>query len=158
MAAKTSGTWEDDHIRVNVAYSLTSLHYLPPGIMIILMLLGFSLLEMGAVSMKNRNSVMLKGILNMCVGAIAYYLIGFGFSSSAEGGIMGNKHYVGVDYEPDTFSIWLQNFAKGSACAAIVSSTLAERAHNSTYMMYSFTSMAIIYPLAAAWVWGDGWL
>lgn len=91
------------------------------------MLLGFSLLEMGAVSPKNRNTVMLKGILNMCTGAVAYYLIGFGFSSKANGGILGDKHYLGIDYTPETFSIWLQNFAKGSACAAIVSSTLAER-------------------------------
>lgn len=50
---------------------------------------------------------MLKGILNMCVGAIAYYIVGFGLSSGAKGGILGDTHYLGIDYTPETFSIWL---------------------------------------------------
>jgi len=126
--------------------------------MIFLMQLGFTMLECGIVREKNSSNILLKNLLDTCVGALAFYAIGYGFSVEADGGIIGTKYFFATGFDSIRFLEWSFYFTYCSTCATIVSGSLAERTYLDTYLIFSFMMTAFIYPVVASWVWGDGWL
>ena len=63
------------------------------GVLVFFMQAGFALLESGSVRAKNAVNVMMKNYTDMCIGGLAFYLVGFGL-------MMGTNHsgFVGTDH------------------------------------------------------------
>ena len=119
---------------------------------------GFGLLETGMVRAKNAQNIMIKNMMDACVGAIAYYLIGYGL---AYGG--GGNSFVGTDtfalVGTTDYIIWFFNYVFAGTTATIVSGAVAERCQFEAYLIYSSALTAVIYPVASHWVWSpDGWM
>ena len=100
----------------------------------------------------------MKNVLDTCVGSIAFYSIGYSFSVNLNGGIIGTSNFFGTGFENHQYTDWIFLFSYCSAATTIVSGSLAERTYLDTYLIYSFIMTAFIYPIAAGWVWGGGWL
>ncbi len=74
---------------------------------IFFMQVGFTMLETGVVRKKNRNNILLKNLLDTCIGALAFYSMGFAFANQANGGIIGTNHFFASNMEDHMFLKWI---------------------------------------------------
>ena len=106
-----------------------------------------------------RNSaVLLKTILVICTSSLTFFFIGFGFSTEASGGILGQDKFFGKSYQFSDYSKFVYYLSLSVMMAAIATGAIAERTHTDTYIFYSFLNSGFIFPLGLAWCWNDGWL
>ena len=134
------------------------------GILVFFMQAGFALIESGMSRAKNAINVIMKNYSDMCFGAIAYWLVGFGLMFGMnQSGFFGTSLFAidGSDMSMVTFLFFQTMFA--ATAATIVSGALAERIHFSSYVFASIMITAIIYPVFGSWAWGgmfggEGWL
>ncbi|MCA1054970.1 ammonium transporter [Rossellomorea aquimaris] len=133
--------------------------------MIILMEGGFALLEAGFVRHKNNVNIIMKVFVDITIGALCFYFIGFGLMYGTDllgmigtSGFMqrGNLAHLDFSFSLDTF--WLFQAAFVIAVISIVSGAVAERINFRAYILYAVLMTAIIYPIGGHWVWGGGWL
>jgi Amt family ammonium transporter len=133
--------------------------------MIILMEGGFALLEAGFVRHKNNVNIIMKVFVDITIGALCFYLIGFGFMYGSDllgfigtNGFMlkGDLSHLDLSISLDTF--WLFQGAFVIAVISIVSGAVAERINFRAYILYAVLMTAFIYPIAGHWVWGGGWI
>jgi len=123
---------------------------------------GFAMLCAGSVRSKNVMNILIKNILDACVGAIAFYLFGFGVAYGVTDGIkpnsfIGSGNFALSDYK--TWQFFLFQWAFSAAAATIVSGSVAERTAFQAYLGYSFFLTAFVYPVVAHWIWDEyGWL
>jgi Amt family ammonium transporter len=127
---------------------------------------GFALLEAGLTRSKNVANIMMKNLMDMSAGVLAFALVGFavGFGGSEllggwfgwGFGIPGVEETVGDPLMPATFFFFQAAFA--ATAATIVSGAMAERTKFRSYFVYSFFITALIYPVVLRWTWGGGWL
>jgi ammonium transporter, Amt family len=125
---------------------------------------GFALLEAGFVRAKNAMSIIAKVMIDVTFGGIAFYLVGFGIAyGSSNGwfafdtGITDGDLGLGLTVSNKLF--WFIQLGFAIAAISIVSGAVAERMKVWSYALYVFIFCAVIYPLAANWVWNpDGWL
>ena len=132
---------------------------------IILMQLGFALLENGLAQSKNSKNILIKNMFDACLGAIAFWLLGFGwaFGYTEDGKFIGTNGamFASTDFESgdkNLYLIWIFQFTFAATCSTIVSGSLAERTQLPAYMAFSVIMTGFIYPVIAGWVWGGGWL
>eukprot|EP00958_Prasinococcus_capsulatus_P025279 scaffold4189_cov378-Prasinococcus_capsulatus_cf.AAC.18 len=125
---------------------------------------GFAMLCAGSVQAKNTMNILLKNVLDACAGAIAFYLLGYGFAygrppSGNEGNkFIGSGEFALVDMHSGWHS-WLFQWAFAAAAATIVSGSVAERTQFGAYLIYSMFLTGFAYPVVVHWVWStDGWL
>lgn len=128
------------------------------SVYIILMQLGFILLETGQVRKRNQMNIISKNFFDICVSTIAYYLCGYAFSTNANGGVIGAGHFLTLDFENETFLDWFYKYSLCSASTTVVSGSLAERTFVDTYIIYAVLMTSVIYPIGSCWIGGDGWL
>jgi len=134
------------------------------GVLVFFMQAGFALLESGSVRAKNAVNVMMKNYTDMCIGGLAFYLVGFGL-------IMGtnNSGFVGTDnFMPTALSNmdWALMFFQmmfAATAVTIASGAMAERVSFFGYAIAACLICLFIYPVFASWVWGgyfggSGWL
>lgn len=119
---------------------------------------GYTLVERSATRPHNSQFVLYRNTVNMCVAYFIFYLIGFGISTKAEGGIVGNGKASGHDFESIDYTRWIISFGLCLISVQVQNSSMAERTQLGTHIMYSFYIAAIVYPVSASWVWGRGWL
>lgn len=133
--------------------------------MILLMEGGFALLEAGFVRSKNSVNIIMKVFVDITIGTLVYFVIGFGFMYGKDVlGIIGTNGFLrkgdlshlNLSISIDTF--WLFQGAFVIAVISIVSGAVAERFNFRAYILYALAMTAIIYPIAGHWVWGGGWL
>lgn len=133
--------------------------------MIILMEGGFALLEAGFVRHKNNVNIIMKVFVDITIGALCFYLIGFAFMYGSDVvGIIGSSGFlllgdlshIQLSISLDTF--WLFQAAFVIAVISIVSGAVAERINFRAYILYAVIMTAFIYPVAGHWVWGGGWI
>ena len=126
---------------------------------------GFSLCEAGFTRAKNTGNILMKNLMDFCIGTPAFWLIGFGImfgSGTALFGtidplIMGDySHILPAGVPLWAFAIFQTVFCATSA--TIVSGAMAERTKFSAYCIYSAAISLIIYPISGHWIWGGGWL
>ena len=128
------------------------------SIYIILMSLGFFMVEIGLVRKRNQMNIISKNFLSLFITALVFYLWGYSLSTKAEGGIIGGYVFNYIDTSPQEYLDWFYKFSVSGISASIVSGCLAERMHVSTYMMFTLVMSGAIYPIAASWCLGGGWL
>ena len=126
--------------------------------MILMMQVGFALLEAGSVSQKNSSNILIKNIIDTFTAILAFYLIGYGLANDLKGGILGVGKFCGMNFTSEDYLKWIFQFAFCTTSTTIVSGSLAERTFVDTYLIYSMIMTGIIYPIAAGWAWGGGWL
>jgi len=128
------------------------------GFMVMLMQLGFTLLEAGAVRYKNTLNIMFKNFVDFCLGALVWYFCGWALISAPSNGskneFMGSGDATLEDSKD--YLNWFFSMVFAATAATIVSGAVAERATLQSYLLYSFAITAWVYPIVAYWVWGDG--
>jgi len=126
--------------------------------LVMLMQLGFTLLEAGAVRYKNTLNIMFKNLTDFCLGAMVWYLFGWALTAGNDdwdNEFMGSGDVVLEDSKD--YLNWFFSMVFAATAATIVSGAVAERTTLQAYMAYSFVLTAWVYPIVVYWVWsGSG--
>jgi len=134
------------------------------GFLVMSMQAGFALLEAGLTRAKNAANIMMKNMMDFCIGAIGYWAIGFALMMGTATGITGlmiglNGFFLWGDaYDVTIIEMWFWQMVFCATAATIVSGAMAERTKFSTYLVASLIVTAFIYPIYGHWIWGGGWL
>lgn len=134
------------------------------GFLVMFMQAGFALVETGLTRAKNAANIVMKNLMDFCMGALSYWAVGFAFMFGTATGISGliigfDKFFLmGEAYDVSTMELWFFQLVFCATAATIVSGAVAERIKFSAYIIYSVVISAIIYPIYGHWVWGGGWL
>lgn len=142
--------------------SLDVFFILVSGYLVFLMQAGFAMLTAGSVRSKNTKNVLLKNVLDACVGSLAYFLFGWAFAyGSGSNAFIGWGNFALSGYDGEAFNDYHNFFfqwAFAATAATIVSGSVAERTSFYAYLGYAFFLTAFVYPVVSHWVWGGGWL
>ncbi|MBN2704727.1 MAG: ammonium transporter [Pontiellaceae bacterium] len=150
-----------------VAFAIDNLFLFLGAVLVIFMQPGFAMVEAGFNSAKNTVNILFKNVMDLCIGVLLYYLIGYGlmYGESVIGGFLGwggvgigemtDAPAAGVLHKQVDF---LFQVAFAATAATIVSGSVAGRMKFSSYLIYSAVITGLIYPISGFWKWGGGWL
>ena len=121
---------------------------------------GFAMVEAGFTRAKNTGNILMKNLMDFCIGTVVFILIGFSLLLGED--LLGFIGKPGFDiftaYGDFDFSSFVFNLVFCATTATIVSGAMAERTKFLSYCIYSGVISALIYPIEAHWIWGGGWL
>lgn len=155
---------------LGVGYALDNFFLFIAAVLVFLMQAGFALVETGLNASKNAVNIMFKNVMDISVGVLLFFLIGFGLMYPASYTDADPSPYFGFGgvgltaYEaaPDrTFSPevdWLFQAVFAATAATIVSGAVAGRMKVAGYLIYSAILTGLVYPISGYWKWGGGWL
>lgn len=128
------------------------------GILVFFMQAGFTLLEAGFTRAKNMANIAMKNIVDLFIGAIAFWAVGYSLMyGNSISGFVGKVTYFYIEPN-DMHNLFFQTVFCATA-ATIISGAIAERAKFITYVVFTFVFTSFVYPIAGHWVWQtDGWL
>lgn len=123
---------------------------------------GFALCEAGMTRAKNTGNIIMKNLMDFCIGTPAYWLVGFGIMFGGTGALIGGfDPLIRGDYQfgalPTACYVIFQTVFCATA-ATIVSGSMAERTNFKAYCFYSALISLLVYPISGHWIWGGGWL
>jgi Amt family ammonium transporter len=145
----------------NPGISIDFVWVLVCAFLVFFMQAGFAMVEAGFCRAKNVTNLMMKNIMDMAIGSIAYFAIGFAIMFGADRlGLFGTGGWflAGDAYDVDQLKLFIFQLVFAATAATIVSGAVAERLKFSSYLIYSAVICAVIYPIYGHWVWGGGWL
>ena len=121
---------------------------------------GFAMVEAGFTRAKNTGNILMKNLMDFCIGTIVFILIGFGLLLGEDVvGLIGRPGFdIFTSYANFDWSNFVFNLVFCATTATIVSGAMAERTKFLSYCIYSGVISAVIYPIEAHWIWGGGWL
>ncbi len=121
---------------------------------------GFAMVETGFTRAKNAGNILMKNLMDFCIGTVMFILIGFSLLLGEDLlGLIGKPGFdIFTAYESFDWSNFVFNLVFCATTATIVSGAMAERTKFLSYCIYSAIISALIYPIEAHWVWGGGWL
>ena len=121
---------------------------------------GFAMVETGFTRAKNAGNILMKNLMDFCIGTVVFILIGFSLLLGEDvAGIIGKPGFdLFTGYAEFDFSGFVFNLVFCATTATIVSGAMAERTKFLSYCIYSAVISAVIYPVEAHWIWGGGWL
>ena len=121
---------------------------------------GFAMVETGFTRAKNAGNIIMKNLMDFCIGTVVFILIGFGLLLGEDlAGLIGKPGFdIFIAYENFDWSNFVFNLVFCATTATIVSGAMAERTKFLSYCVYSAVISALIYPIEAHWIWGGGWL
>ncbi len=121
---------------------------------------GFAMVEAGFTRAKNSGNIIMKNLMDFCIGTVVFILIGFGLLLGEDlAGLIGKPGFdIFTSYEDFNWSSFVFNLVFCATTATIVSGAMAERTKFLSYCVYSAIISALIYPIEAHWIWGGGWL
>ena len=121
---------------------------------------GFAMVEAGFTRAKNTGNIIMKNLMDFCIGTCTFILIGFGLLFGEDLlGLIGKPGFdIFTDYADFDWSNFVFNLVFCATTATIVSGAMAERTKFLSYCVYSGVISALIYPVEAHWIWGGGWL
>ena len=123
---------------------------------------GFALCEAGLTRAKNTGNILMKNMMDFCIGTPCFWLVGFGVMFAGSGALIGGfDPLIRGDYDFGTLPVWVYVVFQTVFCATaatIVSGSMAERTKFSAYCLYSAAISLIVYPISGHWIWGGGWL
>ena len=139
-----------------------SVWFLLGAALVFFMQCGFAMVETGFTRAKNAGNIIMKNMMDFCLGTVVFIFLGYGIMNSENyiAGLIGLPTYQ-MFTGFDTFD-WSNFFFQLVFCATaatIVSGAMAERTKFSVYCVYSVLISAVVYPIEAGWTWnGAGWL
>ena len=144
-------------------YSATDVTWtLVAAILVFFMQAGFALCEAGLTRAKNTGNILMKNMMDFCIGVPCFWLIGFGIMFAGDGLFLGGfDPLIRGDYDFGTLPTWCYAIFQTVFCATaatIVSGSMAERTNFKAYCIYSAAISLIVYPISGHWIWGGGWL
>ena len=121
---------------------------------------GFAMVEAGFTRAKNTGNILMKNLMDFCIGTVVFILIGFSLLLGEDlAGFIGKPGFdIFTAYADFDFSNFVFNLVFCATTATIVSGAMAERTKFLSYCIYSGVISALIYPIEAHWIWGGGWL
>ena len=121
---------------------------------------GFAMVETGFTRAKNAGNIIMKNLMDFCIGTVMFILIGFGLLFGEDlVGLIGKPGFdILTHYENFDWSSFVFNLVFCATAATIVSGAMAERTKFLSYCVYSGVISALVYPIEAHWIWGGGWL
>lgn len=121
---------------------------------------GFAMVETGFTRAKNAGNILMKNLMDFCIGTVVFILIGFSLLLGEDlVGLIGKPGFdIFTSYESFDWSNFVFNLVFCATTATIVSGAMAERTKFLSYCIYSGVISALIYPIEAHWIWGGGWL
>ena len=117
---------------------------------------GFAMVETGLTRAKNAGNIVMKNLMDFCIGTPIYWFIGFGIMFGGTGALVGGLDLFSMKSTDYTTMIFQTVFCATSA--TIVSGAMAERTKFSSYCIYSALISLFVYPISGHWIWGGGWL
>lgn len=117
---------------------------------------GFAMVETGLTRAKNAGNIVMKNLMDFCIGTPIYWFIGFGIMFGGTGALIGGLDLFSMKSTDYTTMIFQTVFCATSA--TIVSGAMAERTKFSSYCIYSALISLFVYPISGHWIWGGGWL
>ncbi len=121
---------------------------------------GFAMVETGFTRAKNSGNIIMKNLMDFCIGTVMFVVIGFSLLLGED--LLGFIGKPGFDiftaYDNFNFSSFVFNLVFCATTATIVSGAMAERTKFFSYCVYSGVISALVYPIEAHWIWGGGWL
>ena len=142
-------------------FGSTGVWFMMGAALVFFMQAGFAMVESGFTRAKNAGNIIMKNLMDFCVGTVVFVFLGAGLllGEDALFGLIGIpnlglfKDFGGYDWGNFVF-----NLVFCATAATIVSGAMAERTKFSSYLIYSAVISAVVYPIEAHWVWGGGWL
>ena len=121
---------------------------------------GFAMVETGFTRAKNAGNIIMKNLMDFCIGTCTFILIGFSLLLGEDMmGLIGRPGFdLFTSYGDFDWSAFVFNLVFCATTATIVSGAMAERTKFLSYCVYSAVISALIYPVEAHWIWGGGWL
>ncbi len=121
---------------------------------------GFAMVEAGFTRAKNTGNIIMKNLMDFCIGTCTFIIIGFGLLLGEDlMGLIGKPGFdIFTSYADFDWSNFVFNLVFCATTATIVSGAMAERTKFLSYCVYSGVISALIYPIEAHWIWGGGWL
>lgn len=129
---------------------------------------GFALCEAGLTRAKNTGNILMKNMMDFCIGTPCYWLVGFGLMFGSTAPIIGRldplirgTYDAANSVVPQIMPLWCYVIFQTVFCATaatIVSGSMAERTNFKAYCVYSAIISLLVYPIGGHWAWGGGWL
>lgn len=142
-------------------YGSTGVWFLIGAILVWFMQAGFAMVETGFTRAKNAGNIIMKNLMDFCLGTIVFILLGAGLMMGEDAlfGLIGLPNLeLFSDFANYDWSTFFFNLVFCATTATIVSGAMAERTKFLSYCIYSLVISAIVYPIEAHWAWGGGWL
>lgn len=146
------------------ALSSNTLWVVTSAALVFFMQAGFALLESGMSRAKNSVNVMMKNYMDVCLGSLLFWLVGYGLMFGYNGsGFFGTSHFMLSAGEPWDYTVLLFQTMFAATAVTICSGAMAERTRYEAYLVAAAVIVAFIYPVFGSWVWGglyggSGWL
>jgi Amt family ammonium transporter len=141
--------------------SVDTIWVLLGAILVFFMQGGFAMVEVGLTRNKNTANLVMKNLMDFCIGSLVFWFIGFGFMFAGSGPLIGGLDlFVRGDYGgsyPSNAYLIFQTVFCGTA-ATIISGATAERTKFQAYCLYTLLMSMVVYPISGHWIWGGGWL
>jgi Amt family ammonium transporter len=121
---------------------------------------GFAMVETGFTRAKNAGNIMMKNLMDFCIGGVAFWAVGFGLMFGMSNGFTGFSNFF-TNFDNTAiggqwgFTFWLFQVVFAATAATIVSGAMAERTKFVGYLIYSFFISLLIYPIFGHWAWGN---
>ena len=145
---------EATQVNLNIVWTIVC------ATLVLFMQAGFAMVEAGLTRAKNAGNIMMKNVMDFSLGALAYWVVGFGLMFGASNGLFGASNFF---YSPDNaiadgqwgYTFWIFQVVFAATAATIVSGAMAERTKFVGYLAYSAVITMLIYPIFGHWAWGN---
>lgn len=161
MAETTNITEAVEEALGTTIFGTTGVWFLIGAALVFFMQCGFAMVESGFTRAKNAGNIIMKNLMDFCIGTVAFTLLGFGLMCGEDAlfGLIGLPNLgIFTDFSNFPWHNFVFNLVFCATAATIVSGAMAERTKFSTYCIYSGIISLVIYPIEAHWIWGGGWL
>ncbi len=148
-------------IMENILSEVFGIWFLIGAAFVFFMQAGFAMVETGFTRAKNAGNIIMKNLMDFCIGTVVFMFLGFGILLGEDtlGGFIGIPTLgIITDYANFDWSNFVFNLVFCATTATIVSGAMAERTNFLSYCIYSGIISAVVYPIEAHWIWGGGWL
>lgn len=145
----------------NILSEVFGIWFLIGAAFVFFMQAGFAMVETGFTRAKNAGNIIMKNLMDFCIGTVVFMFLGFGILLGEDtlGGFIGMPTLgIITDYANFDWSNFVFNLVFCATTATIVSGAMAERTNFLSYCIYSGIISAVVYPIEAHWIWGGGWL
>ncbi|MGN0449960.1 MAG: ammonium transporter [Ruminococcus sp.] len=145
----------------SVIFGTEGVWFLIGAALVFFMQCGFAMVETGFTRAKNAGNIIMKNLMDFCIGTVVFMLLGFGLLCGEDAlfGLVGIPNLdIFTNFADFPWHNFVFNMVFCATTATIVSGAMAERTKFASYCIYSLVISAVVYPIEAHWIWGGGWL